>query len=85
MQKDALLGVKDALLLEDLGKDGDGRVDGVGDDQNEGLGSGLGDGLSESGADTGVDLLDAGTLATEFRLMHSESLTLNKSSRLCNR
>jgi hypothetical protein len=33
-----LLGVKDASVLEDLGGNGDGRVDGVGDDKDEGLG-----------------------------------------------
>ena len=54
---DLLLGVKDTGLLEDLGKDGDGGVDGVGDDQDEGLGASLGDGLSKSSADTSVDVL----------------------------
>lgn len=54
----ALLGVEDALLLEYFGKDGDGRVDGVRDDQDERLGGGLRDGLGESGADTSVDLVN---------------------------
>lgn len=44
--KDPLL-VKDALLLVDLGEDGDGRVDGVSDDTDESLGAVLGTGLGE--------------------------------------
>lgn len=41
------LGVKDTLLLQDLGEDGDGRVDGVGDDQDTSVGGVLGGGLGE--------------------------------------
>lgn len=33
------LGVKDVSLLEDLGDNGDSRVDGVGNDQDVGLGA----------------------------------------------
>lgn len=36
--------------------DGDGRVDGVGDDEDKGLGAVLGDGLGEVAHDTGVDV-----------------------------
>ena len=50
------LGVKDTVLLQDLGKDGNGRVDRVGDDQDERLGTSFGDGFSEGGTDSGVDL-----------------------------
>lgn len=52
-----LFRVKDTSLLQDLGEDGHGRVDGVGNDQDEGLGAGVGDGLSEGRADASVDLL----------------------------
>lgn len=55
----SLLGVKDTSLLQDLGKDRDGRVDGVGNDQDESLGAGVGDGLSEGCTDTSVDLQSA--------------------------
>ena len=51
-----LLGVKDTGLLEGLGEDWNGRVDGVGYDQDESLGAGVGDSLSEGCADTSVDL-----------------------------
>lgn len=53
---DSPLGVVSTRLLEDLGKDGDGRVDGVRDDEDEGLGGGVGDGLGKGSADAGVDL-----------------------------
>lgn len=51
-----LLGVELAGGLEDLGGDGDGAVDGVGDDENEGFGAVLGDALDEVSDDAGVDL-----------------------------
>jgi len=51
------LGVEHAVLLEDLGKDGDGRVDGVGDDQDHGRGSVLGGGLGQVSDDRGVGVL----------------------------
>lgn len=51
-----LLGVEDTGLLEDLGGDGDGRVDGVRDDQDVGLGGVLCDALDEALDDTSVDL-----------------------------
>lgn len=54
-----LLGVKDPGLLEGLGKDWNGRVDGVRDDEDEGLGAGVGNSLSEGSADTSVDLKSA--------------------------
>ena len=49
--------VKDTVLLEDLGEDGDGRVDGVGNDEDVGLGGVLGDGLGEVADDRGVGVL----------------------------
>ncbi len=50
------LGVEDALGLEDLGGNRDSRVDGVGDDEDEGLGGDLGSDLDEALDDTGVDV-----------------------------
>ena len=50
------LGVKHSLPLQDLGEHGNGRVDRVGDDQDERLGTSFGDGFSEGGTDSGVDL-----------------------------
>lgn len=49
-----LLGVVDTGLLEDLGADGDGRVDGVGDDEEVSVGGVLGSGLGEIADDGGV-------------------------------
>ena len=54
---DLPLGVVHAGLLQRLGEDGNGRVDGVGDDEDEGLGAGVGDGLGEGRADAGVNFL----------------------------
>lgn len=51
-----LLGVEDAGLLEDLSGNGDGAVDGVGDDEDEGLGAVLGDTLDQALHDASVDL-----------------------------
>lgn len=51
-----LLGVEHASALKDLGGNGDSRVDGVGDDQEEGLGGILGGTLDEALHDAGVDL-----------------------------
>ena len=51
-----LLGVENAGLLEDLGGDGNGRVHGVGNDEDVGLGGVLCDALDEALDDTGVDL-----------------------------
>jgi hypothetical protein len=53
---DSLLWVVNASLFQHLGKDGDGRVDWVGDDQDEGLGAGVGNCLGKSGTDSSVDL-----------------------------
>jgi hypothetical protein len=50
------LRVEDACLLEDLCSDRDGRVDGVGDDEDERLGAVLGNTLDEALNDTGIDL-----------------------------
>jgi hypothetical protein len=50
------LGVEDASGLEDLGGNGDGRVDGVGDDQSEGVGAELGDTLGQVTDNAGIDL-----------------------------
>lgn len=49
-----LLGVVDALGLEDLLADGDGGVDGVGDDEELGLGGRVGNGLGEVADNGGV-------------------------------
>jgi hypothetical protein len=51
-----LLGVEDAGLGEDLGGDGHGAVDGVGNDEDEGLGAVLGNTLDQALYDAGVDL-----------------------------
>ena len=51
-----LLGVEDVGLLQDLGSDGDSRVDGVGDDENVRLGAVLCDALDETFDDASVDL-----------------------------
>ena len=48
------LGVVDTSLLQDLGGDGNGAVDGVGDNEDVGLGRVLGDGLGEVADDGGV-------------------------------
>jgi len=48
------LGVVDTVLLEDLSEDGNGRVDGVGDDEEVGLGAVLGAGFSEITDNTSV-------------------------------
>jgi len=53
------LGVKDTVLLQDLGKDGNGRVDRVGDDEDHGGGGVLGGGLGEVSDDRGVGVLQA--------------------------
>lgn len=50
------LGVEDASGLENLGGNGDSRVDGVGDDQREGLGAELGDTLDQVADNAGIDL-----------------------------
>lgn len=50
------LGVEDALGLQNLGGDGDCRVDRVGDDEDVGLGSDLGGNLDEALDDAGVDV-----------------------------
>lgn len=54
--KDPLL-VKDTLLLQDLGEDGDSGVDGVRDDTDESLGAVLGTGLGEVTDDRSVGVL----------------------------
>jgi hypothetical protein len=54
---DSLLGVKDTLLLVDLGPDGDGRVDGVGNDTNVGVGAVLGTSESQISDDRSVGVL----------------------------
>ena len=51
------LGVENAMFLEDFSYDGDGRIDGVGDDQDECLGTGCGDTNGQVVNDAGVDLL----------------------------
>ena len=46
----------DALLLEDLASDWDSRVDGVGDDADDGVGGGLGAGTGQLGDNGGVSV-----------------------------
>lgn len=53
---DSPLGIVDTSLLVDLSDDGDGGVDGVGNDTHEGLGADLGAGSSEVTDDGGVGL-----------------------------
>ena len=57
------LGVEYTSLLEDLGGDGNGRVDRVGDDKHECFWAVLGNALDETLHDTGVDL-EEGLLKT---------------------
>ena len=52
----SLLGVVNSSLLQSLGKDGDGRVDGVRDDEDQSFGACSGDGLCKGSADASVDL-----------------------------
>jgi hypothetical protein len=54
---DLLLGVKDTLLLVDLGPDWDGRVDGVGNDTNVSVGAVLGTSESQIPDNGGVGVL----------------------------
>lgn len=51
-----LLGIELASLLQHLGGDRDGAVDGVGDDQDVCVGSIFGDALNKTLDDAGVDL-----------------------------
>ena len=51
-----LLGVELAGLLEDLGGNGDGAVDRVGDDQDKGVWAGLGNALNQTFHNASVDL-----------------------------
>ena len=53
---DVLFRVKDTSLLQSSSKDGHGRVDGVGNDQDERLGASLGDRVGERLADTGINV-----------------------------
>ena len=50
------LGVEDALGFQDLGGDGHGRVDGIGDDEDEGLGGDLGGDFDQALDDASVDV-----------------------------
>lgn len=50
------LGVEDVLGLEDLSGDRDGGVDGVRDDEDEGLGGDLSSNLDKTLDDTGIDI-----------------------------
>lgn len=50
------LGVKDTLGLEDLGGNGNSRVDRVGDDEDEGVGGNLSSNLNQALDNTGVDV-----------------------------
>jgi hypothetical protein len=74
---DLLLGVKDTLLLVDLGPDWDGRVDGVGNDTNVSVGAVLGTSESQISDDGSV-----GVLLSVFGLSHDQSGHTKRSSRL---
>lgn len=50
------LGVEDTLGLQDLSRNGDGGVDGIGDNQNEGLRGNLSGDLNEALDDASVDV-----------------------------
>jgi hypothetical protein len=56
MRRGVPLGIENAVFLENLCDDGDGGVDGVGDDEDKGFGGGGGDAGSEVPDDAGVDL-----------------------------
>jgi hypothetical protein len=73
----SLLGVKDTLLLVDLGPDGDGRVDGVGNDTNVSVGAVLGTSESQISDDGSVGVL---LLVPTFSHIHSRHT--KRSSRL---
>ena len=60
------LGVEDVLGLEDLCGDGDGGVDGVGDDKDESLGGDFGGDLDQALDDAGVDVEEVVTGHTGF-------------------
>lgn len=68
-----LLGVEDTGALEDLGSDWDGRVDGVGDDENVSLGAELGNTLDDVANDSGVDLEQVVTGHTGLPYSHVNS------------
>jgi hypothetical protein len=74
---DLLLGVKDTLLLVDLGPDWDGRVDGVGNDTNVGVGAVLSTSESQVPDDGSVGVL---LLVSAFPQIHSGHT--KRSSRL---
>ena len=61
-----LLGVEDAGGFEDLGRDGNGAVDGVGDDEDVGVGAVGGDAFDEVADDAGVDLEEVVTGHARF-------------------
>lgn len=76
------LGVVDTGLLEDLGDNGDGRVDGVGNDTNASLGGGLGGSGGEVADDRGVGLRREPGQRNRTNSSHHSALTLKRSSRV---
>jgi hypothetical protein len=72
-------GVEDAGLLVDLGDDGDGRVDGVGDDEHVRLGRRLGRRLREVADDGGIGLVE---VSAQPRTAQTRERTLKRSSRV---
>lgn len=76
------LGVVDTGLLEDLGDDGDGRVDGVGNDTNASLGGGLGGSGGEVADDRGVGLRTENGQRIRTSSSRRAVLTLKRSSRV---
>lgn len=75
-----------ALLFENLCNDGDGGVDGVGDDENECLGCVLCDASSKVADDASVDLLVTLMMDGKLYICAINSIhTLNKSSLIASK
>jgi hypothetical protein len=70
------LRVEDASFLEDLGNDGDGGVDGIGDDEDKCLRSCRCDTNGQIMDDAGIDLLTVRSFFASWQ----NPLTLNRSS-----
>jgi hypothetical protein len=81
-QRNSPLGVVDTGLLEDLGDDGDGRVDGVGNDTDASLGGRLGGSGSEITDDRGVGLRKEKGQRCRASSSRRTALTLKRSSRV---
>ena len=76
-----LLGVKDTLLLVDLGPDGDSGVDGVGDDTNVSVGAVLSTSKSQVSDDGSVGVLPISIVhVNRYRGIRRDHLGWNISS-----